>query len=192
MNPELYLPLRQSVSSFLTFTISTAGDPASLAPAVREKLRQVDRDLPLSNVRTMEQVAARSVESRSAAMQMLGIFGLLALVLSAAGIYGVMTHLVALRSGEIGVRMTLGATPAEVMRLILREGVVQAVLGLALGLSAGVLLMNTFRSMLYEVSPADPLTLMTVGIVLLVTALLACVLPARRAMRVDPVNALRQ
>jgi predicted permease len=192
VNPELYLPLPQMTSSFMTFVLSTTGDPGSLAPAVREQLRGIDPDLPLSNVRSMQQVAARSVESRAATMQMLAIFGALALVLAAAGIYGVMTHLVALRSGEIGVRMTLGASPGDIMRLILREGVLQAVAGLTVGLLAGVLLMRAFRSMLYEVSPADPVTLLTVGVVLLVTALLACVLPARRAMGVDPVSALRQ
>jgi ABC-type antimicrobial peptide transport system permease subunit len=99
--------------------------------------------------------------------------------------------MVALRTSEIGVRMTLGARPADVMRLILREGVIQAAAGLVLGLGAGVLLMNTFRSMLYGVSPSDPITLIVVGVLLLSTALLACVVPARRAMKVDPVTTLR-
>ena len=192
VNPELYLPLSQVAARGLTFALAATGDPAALAPAVREQLRAIDPDLPLSDVRTMEQVAARSVESRAAAMRLLAIFGLLALVLAAAGIYGVMTHLVALRGSEIGVRMTLGARPSDVMKQILREGAVQAVIGLAVGLSAGTLLMSAFRAMLYEVSPADPITLLTVGGVLLATALLACVVPARRAMKVDPVAALRQ
>ena len=125
-------------------------------------------------------------------MRLLAIFGVLALVLAAAGIYGVMSHMVAMRSSEIGVRMTLGARPADVMRQILREGLIQAAAGLAIGIAAGVLVMNTFRSMLYEVSPSDPITLIVVGALLLATALLACVVPARRAMRVDPVTVLRQ
>ena len=113
-------------------------------------------------------------------------------VLAAAGIYGVMAHLVALRTPEIGVRMTLGAQPRDVMRLILREGVVQAVIGLAIGLTSAVLLMRGFRAMLYHVSPADPVTLAAVAVILIGTALIACFVPARRAMRVDPVQALRK
>jgi ABC-type antimicrobial peptide transport system permease subunit len=140
----------------------------------------------------MEEVARRSVAARGAGMLLLGIFGGLALILAAAGIYGVMAHLVALRTSEIGVRMTLGAQPRDVMRLVMKEGLVQAALGLAIGLSGAVLLVRSFRSMLYEISPADPITLGVVVILLLSTALIACAVPARRAMRVDPVRALRQ
>lgn len=191
-NPEMYLPQRQMVFRSLNFVLRTDGDPSSVAAAVREQLRAVDADLPLSNVRSMEEVAARSVASRRAGMMVLGIFGALALILAAAGIYGVMAHLVALRTPEIGVRMTLGAQPRDVMRLILREGVVQAVIGLAIGLTGAVLLMRGFRAMLYHVSPADPVTLAAVAVILIGTALIACFVPARRAMRVDPVQALRK
>jgi ABC-type antimicrobial peptide transport system permease subunit len=170
----------------------TDGDPAQLTAAVRDRLRAVDPDLPLSNIRTMDEVAARSVATRRTGMLLLGTFGVLALVLAAAGIYGVMGHLVALRTGEIGVRMTMGARPSDVMRLVLKEGLGQAIAGLAIGLGAAVLLMRSFRSLLYGISPSDPMTLAGVAVVLLVTALLACVVPARRAMRVDPATALRQ
>ncbi len=191
VNPEMYFPHPQSYSPSLTFVVRTARDPAALGNAVREQLRVVDPDLPRSNIRTMEDVATESLEARAAVMRLLALFGCLALVLSAAGIYGVMGHLVALRTTEIGVRMTLGARPADVMRQILREGLVQSLVGLTLGIGGGVLLMNTFRSVLYEVSPADPLTLIGVSVVLLTTALLACTIPARRAMRVDPVTVMR-
>jgi ABC-type antimicrobial peptide transport system permease subunit len=140
----------------------------------------------------MEDVAAASVASRRGGMLLLAVFGGLALVLAAAGIHGVMSHLVALRTAEIGVRMTLGATPANVMGLVLREGTYQAIVGLAIGLTGGVVLMRTFQSMLFGVAPADPLTLSIVGAGLLTTAIAACVIPARRAMRVDPVNAIRE
>jgi hypothetical protein len=181
VNPEMYLPQRQMVFSSLYFVLATDQDPASLASTVREQLRTVDPNLPLSKIRTMEEVAGSSVASRRAAMILLAIFGSLALVLAAAGIYGVMAHLVALRTAEIGVRMTLGARPSDVLRLVIREGTVQAVAGLAIGLTGAVLLMRSFRSMLYGVGPADPLTLVAVAAILLSTR--PRLVPARRAMR---------
>ena len=192
VNPEMYLPQKQMVWSGLTYVLATDVDPVTLTAAVRNELKAVDPDLPLSNVRTIEEVAARSVAARRSSMLLLGVFSGLALVLAAAGIYAVMSQLVALRTSEIGVRMTLGAQPASVMRLVLREGLLQAIAGLAIGLVAGVLVMRAFRSVLFQVNPSDPLTLGAVGLVLLVTATLACLVPARRAMRVDPVQALRR
>ena len=191
VNPEMYLPQRQMVWSGLTFVLATDTDPVRLTAAVRNELKAVDPDLPLSNVRTMEEVAARSVATRRSSMLLLAVFGALALVLAAAGIYAVMAQLVALRTNEIGVRMTLGANPSSVMNLVLREGALQTIAGLAIGLTAGVLVMRAFRSVLYQVSPWDPLTLVTVAVLLLASAILACLVPARRAMRVDPVQALR-
>jgi predicted permease len=192
VNPEMYAPLAQSPSQAITFVVSTQGNPSALAGAVRGQLRSFDQNLPLSNVRPMTEVAARSLASHRAAMLLLGIFGGLALVLAAAGIYGVMAHLVALRSSEIGLRMTLGAQPSRLMGLVLKEGLIQTVIGLAIGLGAAALVMRAFRSMLYDVNPADPFTLGTVALILVATALAACALPARRAMRVDPVRALRE
>jgi predicted permease len=194
VNPEFYaaLPQRQHLmGQSLNYVVSTDGDPTRLAGAVREQLRSVDSDLPMSRVRTLEQVTAQSIASRRASMLLLGIFGALALVLAAAGIYGVMAHLVTLRTSEIGVRMTLGARPRDVMRLVLREGLLQAAAGLAIGLTGGVLLMRGFRTLLYGVDPGDPLTIAAVAVILTATALAACLVPARRAMRVDPVQALR-
>ena len=124
-------------------------------------------------------------------MILLAVFAGLALLLAAAGIYGVMAHLVAQRTSEIGIRMTLGARPSDVLGMILKEGVIQAVAGLTLGLAGAVLLMRTFSSLLYQIKPADPITLVAVSILLAMTALLACFVPARRATRVDPVTALR-
>ena len=191
VNPELYLPLAQQPTGGLTFVLSTGLEPSALSASVREQLRAVDPDLPLSRVRTMNEVAAESVASRRVAMLLLAILGVLALTLAASGIYAVMAHLVALRSAEIGVRMTLGAKPSAVMLLVLREGLVQAAAGLAIGLGAAVLIMRAFRTRLFEVSPADPMTLTVVAAILLTTAVAACIIPARRAMRVDPIEALR-
>ena len=191
VNPEMYLPQVQFPFPFQTFALRTEGPPSSLAAAAREQVRAVDPNLPLANIRTMREVAADSVSSRRAGMLLLSVFGVLALVLAAAGIYGVMSHLVALRTSEIGIRMTLGAEPASVMRLVLREGLWQAALGLVLGIAGAVLTMRTFRTLLYEVHPADPLTIVAVAALLLATAAAACIVPARRAMSVDPVQALR-
>jgi putative ABC transport system permease protein len=191
VNPEVYMPLEQYPLSSMYFVLATEGNPTAVAGAFREQLRAVDADLPLSNVRTMEQVAARSMTSRRVSMQMLTTFGVLALVLAAAGIYGVMAHLVALRTPEIGVRMTLGARPPDIMKLVIRDGLAQAFVGLGIGITAGVLLMRSFRTLLYGVHPADPLTLVAVVVILAGTAVAACLIPARRAMRVDPVQALR-
>jgi predicted permease len=191
VNPELYLPLAQQPTGGLTVVLSTNLEPSALTASVREQLRAVDPDLPLSRVRTMNEVAAQSVASRRVAMLLLAVLGVLALTLAASGIYAVMAHLVALRSAEIGVRMTLGAKPRAVMLLVLREGLVQAAAGLAIGLGAAVLIMRAFRARLFEVSPADPMTLTVVGAILLTTAVAACIIPARRAMRVDPIEALR-
>jgi predicted permease len=193
VNPEMYVPYPQLPISSLTFAVATqSGEPASLTSAIREELRGFDPNLPLSSVRTMSDVTTRSVGARRAAMMLLAAFGVLALVLAAAGIYGVMAHLVALRTSEIGLRMTLGARPSELMRLVLQEGLLQTAIGLTIGLAGSVLVMRAFRTMLYEVSPADPFTLSAVAVLLMITAAVACAIPARRAMRVDPVQALRQ
>jgi predicted permease len=191
VNPEMYVPFTQLPPGRVTFAITTEADPRTIVAAVREQLRAVDPDLPLSNVRTMSKVAAESMAARRATMLLLGVFGALALVLAAAGIYGVMAHLVALRTSEIGVRMTLGARPGSVLRLVLTEGLLQATAGLSIGLAGAVFLMRSLRALLYEVGPTDPLTLAAVAAILLATAALACLVPARKAMRIDPISALR-
>ena len=191
VNPEMYLPVRQLPWTTVFFVVATDQQAPAPAAAMREALRAVDPDLALSSVRTMGEVAQRSNAARQSTMILLSVFGALALVLAAAGIYGVMAQLVALRTGEIGVRMTLGARPTDVLKLVLREGTVQALAGLAIGLSGAVLLMRSLRTLLFEIGPADPLTLLAVAAILTSTSLLACYVPARRAMKVDPVKALR-
>jgi len=193
VNPEIYQPLGQpqAFSTTMTFVVPTAGESAALAPALRERVRAVDPNLPVSTMRTMEEIASVSVASRRGGLVLIAVFGALALILAAAGIHGVMSHLVALRAAEIGVRMMLGATPSGVMTLVLREGGLQALGGLAIGVSGGVLLMRAFRTVLFGVQPADVLTLAAVAAALMLTALAACAIPARRAMQVDPVTALR-
>jgi putative ABC transport system permease protein len=191
VNPEVYMPTTQFPASALTWVLLTNGNPLTLAPIAQRHVREIDANLPLFQIRTMDEIAAQSVERRRWTMTLLAIFAVLALALAAAGIYGVMAHLVALRTPEIGVRLTLGARPVAVMRQVLGEGAVQAAIGLVIGLGASLALMQGLRTILFGVEPTDPQTLITVGASLMVVALLAVLVPAIRAMRVDPVVALR-
>jgi putative ABC transport system permease protein len=192
VNPEMYVPNTQFPAFALTWILQTNGDPLALVPLVQRHVKELDANLPLFQVRTMEEVAARSVERRKWMMMLLAVFAALALVLAAAGIYGVMAHLVSLRTPEIGVRLTLGASPLGVMRQVLGEGVIQAAIGLMIGLGASLVLMKGMRAVLFGIEPTDPMTLVSVGVSLMVVALIAVAVPALRAMRVDPVTALRQ
>jgi putative ABC transport system permease protein len=191
VNPEMYVPFTQFSAFAMTWVLQTNGNPLALVPIAQRHVREIDANLPLFQVRTMEEVAASSVERRRWTMLLLACFAVLALVLAAAGIYGVMAHLVALRTPEIGVRLTLGARPVAVMRQVLGEGALQAAIGLVIGLAASLALMQGLRTILFEIEPTDPLTLAVVGASLLVVALLAVLVPAVKAMRVDPVIALR-
>jgi ABC-type antimicrobial peptide transport system permease subunit len=185
------MPTTQFPAFALTWVLLTNGNPLTLAPIAQRHVREIDANLPLFQIRTMDEIAAQSVERRRWTMTLLAIFAVLALALAAAGIYGVMAHLVALRTPEIGVRLTLGARPVAVMRQVLGEGAVQAAIGLVIGLGASLALMQGLRTILFGVEPTDPQTLITVGASLMVVALLAVLVPAIRAMRVDPVVALR-
>jgi putative ABC transport system permease protein len=192
VNPELYVPTTQFSAFALTWVLKTNGDPSALVPIAQRHVRDLDANLPLFQVRTMEEVASRSVERRRWTMTLLACFAVLALALAAAGIYGVMAHLVSLRTPEIGVRLTLGASPIGVMRQVLGEGAIQAAVGLLVGLGSSLLLMRGMRTILFGIEPTDPLTLLGVGASLMLVALLAVTVPAVRAMRVDPIAALRQ
>ena len=192
VNPELYVPYTQFSAFALTWVLQTNGDPLALVTLVQRHVREIDANLPLFQVRTMADVAARSVERRRWTMTLLAWFAVLALVLAAAGIYGVMAHLVSLRTPEIGVRLTLGASPGGVMRQVLGEGARQAAIGLVIGLGASLALMRGMRTILFGIEPTDPTTLVSVGVSLMLVALLAVTIPALRAMKVDPITALRQ
>jgi putative ABC transport system permease protein len=151
----------------------------------------IDKDQPISDVMTMEQRLAKAVASTRFVMSLLGIFSILALGLAAIGIYGVMSYLVTQRTQEIGVRMALGAQKRQVLKLVVGKGMALAVTGIALGLVASLALTRLMRSLLFEVTPTDWVTLAVASIVLLTVALLACYIPALRATKVDPLIALR-
>src|SRR5262249_53286753 len=151
----------------------------------------LDKDLPVSRVRSMDQLLSRSIDQPRFRTTLLGLFGLVALILSSVGIYGVISYSVNQRVQEIGIRMALGAQTKDVIRLILRQGIVLAVIGVAAGLTASLFLTSLMSSFLYDVSPTDPLTFAEVSLLLIVVALLACYIPAKRASRVDPMISLR-
>jgi predicted permease len=171
--------------------VRTRVAPASLAEPTRKAILEVDADQPVANVRTLEQDIGRSVAARRHTLSLLGLFAALALGLAALGLYGVLAHAVALRRNEIGIRMALGAQRADVLRLVLRKGLGLTLLGLAIGFAGALALTRVVRSQLYEVGPTDPVTFVTVALLLVLVALLACWLPARRAAKVDPMEALR-
>ena len=192
VNPEIYMPHEQQPTAIMSFVIHTSlSNAAALAPEVQRLVLDFDPNLPLGASRTMEEVAARSVAARRWSAVLLGAFALLALVLAAVGIYGVMTHLVASRTSEIGIRLTLGARPGEVLRQTLAEGLLHTAGGLTIGILLSLALMRGLQGLLYEVAPADPLTIAAVALTLLLVSAVACLGPARRAMRIDPVQALR-
>ncbi len=191
--PEVYRPYLQ-LSLFpgqMKLAIRTSGDPLDLAAALRGAVLAVDPDQPIYSVMTMEQRLADSVASRRFQILLFGIFAAAALVIASVGIYGVLSYAVSRRSQEIGIRMALGARPLDVLKMILRQGMVVTLAGVLAGLAASFALTRVMKSLLFDVSATDPLTFALVALLLLSVALLACWIPARRAARVDPMISLR-
>jgi predicted permease len=191
---EMYFPYQQAGERFYTprdLVIRTAVDPLSLVAAVRREIRAVDADQPVSNVRTMDDVLGKEIAPRRIAMTLLMTFAGLALLLASIGIYGVLSYFVAQSTPEIGVRLALGARQADVLRLVVGRGMKLAAVGLAIGLVASFLLTRLMASLLFGVSASDPTTFSAVSGLLMLVALLACYIPARRATKVDPLVALR-
>jgi predicted permease len=186
-----YVPYWGRLPSSGTILLRTASEPGSVAAAARAALRQVDPAVPVAAVRTMSQVVSAAVAARRFQLALLALFGITALVTASVGIYGVIAHSLARRTNEIGVRMALGARPADIQRLVLREGLTPVAAGLAAGIAIAVALSRAFRSLLFEVGPGDPLTLAGVAALLGLVAAAACYVPARRATAIGVVEALR-
>ena len=175
----------------MSLVVRTAVEPETLASAIRGEVRSIDPSLPIANVRTMEEIVGATMSSARFTGFLLMSFAVMALLLSAIGIYGVLSYLVSRRTREIGIRVAIGAGRSDVLRLILGSGLLLALGGLAVGLGAAFVATRSMRSLLHEVEPADPLTFATVAVVLTVVAVVASLVPAWRATRVDPVLALK-
>ncbi|MCL7971766.1 MAG: ABC transporter permease [marine benthic group bacterium] len=189
---KLYWDHRQFADfSFMTLVVRTTGDPASVLPAVRREVHALDPDLPLYNVRTMESYLSDSVARNRFALLAFAAFAAVALVLSVVGVYGVLSYAVSLRTREIGIRVALGAGGDAIGSMVLRQGAIVAVVGLFVGLAGAVILTRFLGSLLYGVTPTDPLTLALVTALLFGTALAASWIPARRAASTDPASVLR-
>ncbi len=189
--PEVYVPYAQHQVDSLTIVVRTAGDPMAFVPMARADIASLDRDLPLAGVRTMDEVIGRSIAERRFTMLLLVSFAAVAVVLAAIGVYGVLAYLVSQRTQEIGVRLAIGATPGDVVRLFVREGAALTMVGVAGGLAGALVVTRALSTLLFGVTTTDPLTFAAVAGTLAIVALLACYLPARRAGRVDPMTALR-
>jgi putative ABC transport system permease protein len=188
---EVYRSYQQQCWGFMSLVVRTQRDSAELTRAVRVELDTLDKDQPIGNVRTMSQLVAKSLTQPRLSVQLLSGFAGLAIVLAAIGLYGVLAYNVTQRRREIGVRMSLGARPRDVLSLILGQGIKLALIGIAIGSVAALALTRVMRNLLYQVQPTDPMTFVAVSILLIGVAFFACWLPARRAASVDPMEALR-
>ena len=191
MPPTAYMPYFQGPAGDASFVVRTAGKPESLVAAVRQAVHDVDGTLAILDLRTLNQQVARSWAQERAFAGLSGSFGVLALLLATIGLYGVIAYGVAQRTREIGVRIALGARTQDILSLVLRHGMKLVGLGILVGLAGALAFTRLLRSVLYGVSPTNAVTLIIVSAILFVVALLACYLPARRAARVDPMQALR-
>jgi putative ABC transport system permease protein len=191
LRPRLYVPVLQSPEAFSNVVARATGDPLALAPSVRAALWSVDPDQPVWEIRSMDGLLARSMRQERFTMLLTGLFAALALLLAAVGVYGVMAYTVSQRTREVGIRLAIGATPAQLIGLILGQGVRATAAATVLGLAGSLGAARLIRGQLFGVAPDDPVTFVVVPAVLAGVALLACWLPARRAAKVDPVVALR-
>jgi len=191
--PEMYMPYAEKpFASFLvTFVVRTSANPVNVAAAVRRAVAEIDRDQPVIQIRTLQNVVAETLWRPHLSAILMGVFAALALVLSAVGIYGVFSYSVGQRTHEIGIRSALGATRGDILRLVLEEGMILALLGVGIGTLAALGLTRLLAGLLYGIRPRDPLTFVSLSLLLAGVALFACFVPARRATKVDPMVALR-
>ena len=189
--PAVYFPHPDLAYPFMSLVVRTAGEPSAIAPAVQREIRSIDPNQPVSDVRTMNQIMSEWVSRSRFNTLLLGLFAGLATLLSAVGIFGVMNYSVALRTRELGLRLAIGAQPRQVLLLVLKQGLLLTLLGVVVGLAAAVALTRLLAGLLFGVEAIDLSTFAAISFLLILVSLLACYLPARRAMRIDPLRALR-
>jgi len=189
--PAYYTPLAQDAWRAAYLVVRAPMNPTNLTPAIREQIWALDKDMPIANVATMDQLLAESVAQPRFRAMLLGVFAALALVLASVGIYGVISYSVTQRTHEIGIRMALGAQARDVSKTVIREGLALALIGVAIGLASSLVLTRLMESLLFEVSTTDQGIFAAVAALLFAVAVLACWIPARRASRIDPMAALR-
>jgi len=190
--PHFYMPMRQAPDYSSIIFLRSAGNPETLGETIRKEVQSVDPNVPVFGVRAMNAVMEKSLAERRFALDLLAVFASVALLLAAIGIYGVMAYSFSQRTHEIGIRVALGAQRFDILRMVLREGMQLALVGLLSGLAGAAIITRFFRSMLFDVAPGDPMTFASVSAILASVAFLACYIPARRATRVDPLVALRE
>ena len=189
---EMYLPHLQSPAPrALTLVVRSNGDPLALVAGIENQVWSIDKNLPVSDITTMEEVVAQSIEQQRFNMFLLGLFACVALILAMVGIYGVMSESVASRTHEIGIRMALGAQAADVLRMVVRQGMALAAIGIGIGLFGAFWLTQFMSRLLFEISPTDRTTFLLIPLIVALIVLCACLIPARRATKVDPLEALR-
>jgi predicted permease len=189
--PIVYRPHRQFASGSMSLVVKTARESSALAPAIRTEIRKLDASLPIPNIQTMREIVSASVAQRRFQMVLTSLFALVALLLGAVGVYGVVSYSVACRTREIGLRIALGAMRGDVMRWVFSRGMQPVLIGLLAGFGGAIATATALRSLLFGIAPTDPVSLGGVALVLLLTSGLACYLPARRAAQLDPMIALR-
>ena len=189
--PTVYYPLYGGLRGDLELAVRTASDPLSMALPVQRVVAQLDPALPVADVLTLDQIIGKDTAAASFDALLLLVFAVLSLILAAVGLFGVLSYIVSQRTGEIGIRIALGAQREHVLRLMLADGLRPAIIGLVVGLAASAAVTRLIRSLLYGTQPLDPIVFVLVTIALLAVAAVACLVPAWRASRLDPVEALR-
>jgi predicted permease len=189
--PLVYYSMKQMPEAATNLILRVSADNQTLIPAVRRVLREVNMNLPVDDVVSLEDHIARSLVQQNLIARLASFFGLLALLLASIGLYGVLSYSVARRRNEIGIRMALGASTYDVLKVVLRSGMALTVIGLIIGVAGSLALTRLVSTLLFGVKPTDVTTFVVVSLTLLVVALVACYIPARRATRVDPLIALR-
>ena len=187
----MYTSIPQTGGNPLSIAVRTIGASASVVPAIRRAIAELEPQIPLDDVKSFSSIVDQSVAARRLTELLLGGFALVALLLATIGIYGVMSLHVANRSREFGIRLAIGADPRALVRLVLGEGAMLAALGVVIGIAGAVAVSRSLVSLLYDVSPTDPVVLLALPLLLAIVALMACYVPARRAARSDPLSVLR-